>query len=184
MQNEVYSSACSPLTVSFNRHFAGMTAVVVALVWILPSCQRPPHDESAKPAARFDAGPVRALSQDEAAGGHTLTRHVGKTDADLRERLQREPDISAASTYTDRATAERVVGITLQQAQSRIERWLERTHNHPNLVLDYRGDRTHPIGRTLHRSGSGSQACSNAVVILHWDGERRYHVLTSYPECR
>jgi hypothetical protein len=152
----------------------------------LAACQRPPEGDSAtrEGSSQSQAGPVRDLSQDEAAGGHILSRHVGKSDAELRDRLQREADISAASTYTDRETAEHVVGTTLQQAQSRIERWLDRKTNHPNLVLDYHGDAAHPIGRTLHHGDSASQPCSNAVVVLRWDGDRQYHVLTSYPECR
>ncbi len=55
------------------------------------------------------AGTSRDLSIDDARGGHTLKRHVGRTDAQLAERLARE-HVSAASTYPDRATAERVVG--------------------------------------------------------------------------
>ena len=38
------------------------------------------------------------LVADEAKGGHTLARHVERTDAQLRERLERERNISAAST--------------------------------------------------------------------------------------
>lgn len=49
-------------------------------------------------AVRYD------LERDERRGGHTLSRHVGRSDADLRERLSRERQISAASTYTDRVT--------------------------------------------------------------------------------
>jgi len=55
------------------------------------------------------------LERDEKRGGHTLARHVGRSDADLGERLRRERQISAASTYTDRATAERVVALALAQ---------------------------------------------------------------------
>jgi hypothetical protein len=147
-------------------------------------CQRPPQTRSGDGDGAQNARTSRDLSQDEAAGGHTLRRHVGKSDGELRDRLDREPDISAASTYTDRATAERVVGTVLQEEHSRIERWLDRTRGHPNLVLDYRGDSSHPIGRTLRRGESAPQPCSNAVVVLRWDGGRQYHVLTSYPECR
>src|SRR5262245_3894317 len=65
--------------------------------------------EAAKPApAAQPAIPTRDLSLDESMGGHTLSRHVGKSDAELRDRLRREKQISAASTYTDRETAERV----------------------------------------------------------------------------
>ena len=167
----------------FANHLA-LTVIALILLLAMAACQLPPRDTSSveRPARQVSA-PFHDLEAAEADGGHTLSRHVGKKDAELHERLQSEPDISAASTYTDRDTAERVVGITIQQAHSKIERWLDR-RSHPNLVLNYRGDRAHPIGRTLHRGNSAAQPCSDAIVVLHWDGARQYHVLTSYPECR
>ena len=124
------------------------------------------------------------LSQDEAAGGHTLKKHVGRTDDQLRERLNRERNISAASTYTDRQTAEQVVGTALQHNQEKIHRWLEREGGHPNLVLDFNGDDAHPIGRSLRRDEDQTQPCSHAVVVLRWVSSSEYYVLTTYPECR
>src|SRR5260221_2538567 len=50
------------------------------------------------------------LGRDEQRGGHTLARHVARTNEELRERLERERNISAASTWTDRATAGVAVG--------------------------------------------------------------------------
>ena len=102
-------------------------------------------------------------------------------DEDLRQRLTREHNISAASTYTDRDTAEKVVGTVLDQQREKIQRWLERSGEHPNLALDYRGQ--HPIGRTLRR-GTLAQPCSQALVVLRYAGGGQYYVLTSYPECR
>ena len=64
----------------------------------------------------------------------------------------------------------------------RIQRWLQRSGGHPNLVLDYHSDQQ--IGRVLNRGESHSIPCSNAVVVLKWAGPNRYYVLTSYPECR
>ncbi len=125
----------------------------------------------------------RDLSADESRGGHTLKRHVGRTDAELRERLQREPNIGAASTYTDRATAEQVVAEAIAANQDRISRWAERSSGrHPNLVLDYNS--TQAVGRTLRRGESEAEACSHALVVLKFDGHGEYHVVTSYPECR
>jgi len=123
----------------------------------------------------------RDLSKDEGAGGHTLRKHVGRTDDELRDRLDRE-SISASSTYTDRAAAETAVGDALQKSQTRIEEWMARSGGHPNLVLDYHGDQ--PIGRTLHRGDSASQPCSDAKIVLRWISASEYYVLTSYPECR
>jgi hypothetical protein len=152
---------------------------------VLFACQRAPQPNSIdQGGARAIDRVARDLSQDEAAGGHTLRRHVGKSSSDLRERLHREPDISAASSYIDRETAEHVVGTVLQQARDRIERWLNRPGRHPNLVLDYRGDPNHAIGSTLNRGETDVRPCSDAIVVLRWDSETRYHVLTSYPECR
>ena len=126
--------------------------------------------------------PIRDLSRDETAGGHTLRKHVGRTDSELRERLRRERRIAAASTYTDRETAERAVGNTIDQDEPRISSWLARAGGHPNLVLDY--DASQPIGRTMRRGEDRSDSCSHAVVVLKWVDPADYYVLTSYPECR
>ncbi len=121
------------------------------------------------------------LAFDESFGGHTLKRHVGRTDEQLEQRLRDESNIAAASTYTDRATAEKVIADALQSNHEKVAHWLER-NKHPNLVLDYYGE--HPVGRTLRRGERNAQPCSRAIVVLHWDGPNEYHVLTSYPECR
>jgi hypothetical protein len=130
---------------------------------------------------RMTRSEPRDLSQDEAAGGHTLRKHVGRTDDQLRERLQHEHEISAASTWTDRQTAERAIGNALAQNQDKIQRWLARD-SHSNLVLDYDGD--HPIGRSLRRDADQPEPCSHATIVLKWSAQGSYYVLTSYPECR
>ena len=122
------------------------------------------------------------LAIDEEHGGHTLERHIGRSDAELHERLQHEPDISAASTYTDRATAERVVGAALRQNEDKIQRWAERGTRRPNLVLDYT-DTNNAIGRVMFPRAMGSVPCDHAIVVLRADGDA-YYVLTSYPECK
>jgi hypothetical protein len=124
----------------------------------------------------------RDLSQDEAAGGHILRKHVEQTDDELRERMQREPRITGASTYTDRATAEHAVGAAIAESQDRIQRWLSRPGGHPNLVLDY--DSAVPVGRTINRGEDHAHPCAHALVVLKYSGPNNYYVLTSYPECR
>ena len=152
---------------------------VFCAVVLLASCERPP----AAPARTDNpAAATRDLSQDEAAGGHVLRNHVGQTDNQLRERLLEEPNISGASTYTDRATAERAIGTAVADNRDRIQRWLERPGRHTNLVLDY--DSSTPIGRTLNRGNREPRPCSHALIVLKYDAPGSYHVLTSYPECR
>jgi len=136
------------------------------------------------PTAAQRPGQSRDLANDERLGGHTLQRHVGLTDDDLRNRLVRQPGISAASTYTDRATAERVVGATLAREGARVDRWLGRTGSRPNLTLGYRGPASAPIGRTVRRGDTRVLPCTDAIVVLRWDARNGYYVLTSYPERR
>jgi CDI toxin RNase A-like protein len=134
-------------------------------------------DRSAKPSSSHD------LSADEAIGGHTLARHVGKTDDELRERLRREPDISSASTYTDRATAEAVVGEALSAPPRSFDAWRRRTGRRANFVIHFGADRV--IGRTIARGRLEAIPCERALIVLRWDQRRqRFYVLTSYPEER
>jgi hypothetical protein len=131
---------------------------------------------------RRNAPPRHDLSEDEARGGHTLARHVGRTDDQLRERLRRERNISAASTYTDRVTAEETIAAAVDGAQSKVTRWDARSGRRPNLVLDYTS--ASPVGRTLARGDRVSAPCARVVVVLRWDDRHdRSYVLTSYPEC-
>jgi hypothetical protein len=131
---------------------------------------------------------TRDLSQDDLLGGHTLKRHVGKTDDELRARLNEER-VSAASTYTDRATAERTVAAALTANEEKVREWVNQRGSHPNLVLDYEAPQ--PIGRTLSRGASGATSCSHAVVVLKYIEaagaalplDSSFFVLTSYPQC-
>ena len=129
-----------------------------------------------------DAG-RRDLSIDEARGGHTLARHVGRTEAQLAERLRRERQISAASTYPDRATAERAVAAALAASARQLDAWVTRSGRRPNLVLHYVERSGTPLGRSLARGQSRPAPAFRALVVLRWDDRAsRYYVLTSYPE--
>jgi len=140
----------------------------------------PPAAESGS-ASRTAERESYDLDADEAKGGHTLARHVGRTDQQLRDRLDRERNISAASTYTDRALAERTVARTLARHGSRVAAWRKRSGSRPNLALDYRGPAKEIIGRSIRRGSAVAVPCTDAVVVLRWDGSGGF-VLTSYPE--
>ena len=143
-----------------------------------------PFSDSARAStgSHANSGPARDLTRDEARGGHILRKHVGQTEQQLRDRLERESNITGASTYTDRSTAEHAVGAAIAQSRGRIQAWLERSGRHPNLVLDY--DSEDPIGRTMNRGENQSRPCAHALVVLKYAGPDDYYVLTSYPECR
>jgi len=167
-----------PRTIPLRR----FTPACLLLLLATLACQTSPTGNAA-PATRTPANTreprrgasalVRDLSQDQAAGGH-----------ELRQRLRRERNISAASTWTDRQTAEQAIGAALEHNRETIDHWLNRPGGHPNLVIDYAGDPSHPIGRSLRRDADQPEPCSHATVVLKWTGDKDYYVLTSYPECR
>jgi toxin YxiD len=132
-----------------------------------------------------EEGPLYDLQRDETLGGHTLARHVGRTDEQLAERLRRETGISAASTYTDVATARRTVALALEQSRDRVEAWASRQGSRPNLTLHYAQHSGPPFGRSLFRGETAARPADRALVVLRWlDREGRWIVLTSYPETR
>ena len=133
-------------------------------------------------ASSLHAAQLRDLARDERRGGHTLSRHVGLTDVQLRERLRKDSRISAASTWPDRATAERVVTAALRKNTRRIAEWTAREGSRANLVIDWPGDGK-AIGRSLKRGSKEPVPCTRALVVLRWDVEAEiYYVLTAYPE--
>ena len=129
-------------------------------------------------AAADAPGAARDLAADEARGGHTLERHVGRSDGELVRRLTDERGISAASSFTDRATAERVVAAALAREAPRIERWL--ASGSGNLALDYRGAPGEVVGRTLERGERAPRPTGAARIVLRKKGGR-FFVLTAYP---
>ena len=184
----LFGSGFDTLAYPMRSRNPGARRFLVALTSVLlitfAACTRPPTQENAPAAAAPSFGAQRRdLSQDEAAGGHTLHKHVGRSDAELSDRLRHERNISAASTWNDRESAESAVGAAIAQQRAKITRWLERD-TPPTLVLDYDGDSSHPFGRTLRRGEDRVEPCAHAVIVLKWDGGNAYHVLTAYPECR
>jgi hypothetical protein len=148
----------TPLTVTATRTRASTTSTVTPVA----------------PGAQYD------LQRDEERGGHTLSKHVGRTDDQLRSRLQSERDISAASTYTDRNVAEETVAAALSRNEGKVRDWVKGS-SHVNLAI--RVTMPSEVGRSLKRGASTTVNVKSAVVVLRWAGSDWY-VLTSYPEDR
>lgn len=177
----IFALAACQSAPSENRATSGEAAAAA------PSRDAQPRASNNRAGDRDAAGKSGAsdrydLGRDEQRGGHTLDKHVGRTDAELRERLDRERDISAASTWTDLTSAEETVAAALRRNQDKVDRWNDRGFPRPNLALHF--DAGRPIGRTMHHSESSSEPCSGAVVVLRADRDGGFFVLTTYPEDR
>lgn len=118
------------------------------------------------------------LGRHEGAGGHTLARHVGRTDEQLLERLERSPHLKRVSTFIDLRTAEAALRKMLTDHQSAIVHWLK--HGERSLELD--STFTSVIGRVATRDGTIVDEHSVRLVLVR---DRRmpngFHILTAYP---
>ena len=96
--------------------------------------------------------PGGGLAAHEAAGGHTIARHVARTDAELAARLAAEPGINGASTFTDRAVAESAMADTIEANQAAVDAWLQGGGNQlvARQTLGETVGRSLPRGRAAH----------------------------------
>lgn len=139
------------------------------------------RNEDSSPVA-----PSGGLQAHEDAGGHTLARrkaHVGATADDLLGRLQNSPHrITGASSYFDRASAERSVGENINANRTAVEDWLAGSDS--RLRIDYAHDRI--VGHRLDGNATSSDQAvdvrgSRVVLARDTSMPEGYRVLTSYP---
>jgi len=161
------------------RWLAVFVVLAAAVAVGLALRERSTAPEPATPASA--AGGIETLGDHEAAGGHTIARHVGRSDADLRRRLRREPNLAAASTFRDRESAERAVTAALAIGRERIDAWAA-AGKRSTLVLRWRGDGA-IVGRVLERGAASPVPAEGARVVLRRQGDG-WFVLTAYPEVR
>ncbi|MFH8340814.1 RNase A-like domain-containing protein [Streptomyces sp. AM6-12] len=136
--------------------------------------------------------PVDLANQEGISGSHVIDKHVGKTDAQLEQRLRDQARLYpdgvvrpiAVSTFTDLNNAQRFTQAVLDDPdnQKKIEKWLN--NNKPN-----KGNRTvgldfgQPTGRTWSRGDSQPHDSDKVQVTLRYraGGHPPYVVLTSTP---
>ena len=106
--------------------------------------------------------PGGGLLAHETAGGHTLAKHVGKSEDFLRHRLATESDIRGASTFYDRHTAENAVSALLRENQPKVDRWL--AGGTGKLRLE--GISREPIGLLIPRGYRSWSPAKGIRVIL------------------
>ncbi|MBE7105028.1 hypothetical protein FT637_18840 [Bacillus cereus] len=112
--------------------------------------------------------------------GHTIERHVGKTEEELKKRLSTDK-VSAASTYYDKETATKAVKDSLKQHDKEIQDWLKNSKE-ARLVLNT----THsfPVGKTVIKKNMNvKDKLVKTVTVLARDksGNLGFKIITSYP---
>jgi hypothetical protein len=131
--------------------------------------------------------------------GHTITKHIGKTDAELIQRLSDELakkgkiSISASSSFKDVQTAQKMVSKLFSENRDAVKAWIKSSNNKPFKFPQYTGNSDEILGRGITKqeylqaiNNNTVPTCKdlyNARVVLQktTDGNN-YFILTSFPE--
>jgi hypothetical protein len=124
--------------------------------------------------------PGGGLAVHEAAGGHTLAKHVGKDVAFLAGRLCNEPTLKFASSFYSREHAEDSISNLLESKRAEIGGWLAGLAKSLNLSAST----SHQIGITLARGHAEPIDVHGIVVRLRRDPQMPagYRIHTAFPE--
>ncbi|MBC8725995.1 hypothetical protein F6X37_32020 [Paraburkholderia sp. 31.1] len=132
-------------------------------------------------AARVTMGRVN-LQMHEAKGGsriggHTLLKHVGRTEAQLRERLRLEPEKKVVSSFVNLEEAEWAISETMRANALQIHAWTKA----PNRVLTLRKDVGRKVGYALVRKIDRLVDSSKVEVVLKYGtyNGMPYYILTA-----
>jgi hypothetical protein len=123
-----------------------------------------------------------SLAAEEAAGGHTIARHVGRTEVQLRLRLAAESRLSVASSFRTLADAEKYIAEALRAQQAEIKAWAKIATAGQTKAIAYDAGRAVGFG-VVRATNSVEQMTRLAIVIRKvQQGDRIYFILTAYPK--
>ena len=132
-----------------------------------------------------DNFPNNWLQIQENDGGHTIARHVGKTDQWLVDRYNTNYHISGASTYATAQTATQHIQAALAIAQVGYNAW------EPNANINARRAVTTNLGYTVGRGVNAPtprpahvadvKDLDRLVTVMEKTGDGACLLLTSYP---
>jgi hypothetical protein len=118
---------------------------------------------------------------EEPALGHTVERHVGKSENWLKQRLEENPGLTKASSFRNEEIANRVQGRFVKRHRAEIDAWLKSGED------TFRGtiDMGEHVGTVVERGKKGSHVTtqtSKATLILRRDDSPQgWHFHTSFP---
>lgn len=112
-------------------------------------------------------------------GGHTIGRHVGKSKEDLLRRLELQPGIKGASTFTNLDTAERAITAAMRANAYRIKMW----GHYPFRTLAFDHTVSYRVGSYIKNGSTDLLPTSKFRVVLEYKpyNGKPYYILTAYP---
>jgi hypothetical protein len=115
-------------------------------------------------------------------GGHTIAKHVAKTEEDLRARLLAEPRRQLVATFDSLPVAERVLYQALRANKAAIETWARGARPRETRAFFFTANGA--VGSILARATNQLQRSSKVRVVLRlqdYNG-KLYYILTAFPD--
>ncbi|EHR68978.1 hypothetical protein BurJ1DRAFT_0079 [Burkholderiales bacterium JOSHI_001] len=122
-----------------------------------------------------------SLAAEEASGGHTIAKHVGRTEEQLRQRLLTDRRIPVASTFRNLSEAERFIAEALRANREAISSWAKAAAIGERERFIY--DAGKAVGFGIVRTMGKAESMTKMLVVLKkvQDQNRIYFVLTAFP---
>jgi len=113
-------------------------------------------------------------------GGHTIAKHVGKSEVELRARLAAEPRRQFVSTFKSLDCAERVIYRALRSNKSAIEAWAKVARTNETREFFFTAGET--LGSVLVRATNEVYSANTVCVVLKMQSYngKLYYILTTY----
>ncbi len=122
------------------------------------------------------------LKSHEEAGGHTIERHVDKSEHYLKKRVN-SGNIFEASTFNNIAAAEQILALGLWENIDELAAWMKNENAGDRLVIEI----MHPtaIGRGIRRNETQISPRYGARIVLQKNKNKKSaFILTAYPHKR
>lgn len=135
--------------------------------------------------ASVQAGRINLVAHEAIAGsrvgGHTIARHVGRSEAQLRARLAAQTRIPAASTFSTLKGAEQVISQGLKMHASQIIAWTRSAQAGSKLAFTYQSSSV--VGQGVIRSSGQLVNMTKIRIVLKYETYNKmpYYVLTAFP---
>ncbi|WP_233803111.1 RNase A-like domain-containing protein [Paraburkholderia sp. HP33-1] len=135
-------------------------------------------------AARITIGRINLHMHEAKAGsrigGHTILKHVGRTEAQLRERLRLEPERTVVSSFVNLEAAEWAISETMLANTLKIRAWTKS----PKRTLTLEKNVGRNVGYALVRKTDTLVDSSNVKIILKYGpyNGMPYYIITAMVE--
>ncbi len=126
-------------------------------------------------------GSRRDIDLHELLGGHTVEKHVGKTEKWLRNRLEKELDIEAASSFYSKEVASRAQMQATKTYGKEFDEWAKNSLSDRPISRIIEMDETPGIVVKRNKPGVELSSTKVEVRVVKDNTERGWHIISAFP---